>query len=66
MPFHSDHALHKRRLGRNLWLLFILSGFVALMFALSVVKISRGTHPGGFDHVARPNLTAPPGPEVSQ
>ncbi|GAA6207189.1 hypothetical protein NBRC116601_04820 [Cognatishimia sp. WU-CL00825] len=42
MSFREDHELHKRRLGRNLGLAAVLIGFVAIIFGLTVVKVTRG------------------------
>lgn len=53
------HELHDRRFGRNLGLGLTLVGFVAIVFALTVVKVRRGDHMQGFDHVARPALAQP-------
>jgi len=58
MTIRVEHELHKRRFGRNLGVGLALFAFAALVFALSVVKI---TGPGaasiqGFDHVLRPGL----------
>ena len=56
MTLHKDHELHQRRYGRNMGLLAVLVGFAALIFALTVVKVSRGEFAEAFDHVARPAL----------
>ena len=42
MNFPEQHDLHKRRFGRNLGLGLVLGAFVVLVFALSMVKITRG------------------------
>ena len=42
MSFRDDHELHKRRFGRNLGLGILLAGFVAVIFGLTVVKITEG------------------------
>jgi hypothetical protein len=36
-----EHELHRRRWGRNLGLGAVLGAFVALIFGLTVVKISH-------------------------
>jgi hypothetical protein len=54
MTFRPEHELHKRRFGRNLGLGLVLAGFVALVFALTVVKIQRGDPLQGYDHVIQP------------
>jgi hypothetical protein len=50
MTFRPEHELHKRRFGRNLGLGLTLAAFVALVFALTVVKVKRGDPMQGFDH----------------
>lgn len=59
--FKPDHELHKRRFSRNLGLGLTLVAFVALVFALTVVKVTRGEMSEAFDHVARPQMAAPEG-----
>lgn len=54
MTFRPQHELHKRRFSRNLGLAVTLLAFVALVFALTVVKVTRGEPLQGFDHVIRP------------
>jgi hypothetical protein len=54
MSFRPDHDLHKRRFGRNLGLGLTLAAFVALVFALTVVKVKRGDPMQGYDHVVQP------------
>ncbi len=56
MAFRPDHELHRRRFGRNLGLLAVLAAFVALVFGLTVVKVSNGHPMQAFDHVVRPEL----------
>lgn len=41
MAIHPEHELHVRRRGRNLGLGLVLAAFVALIFGLTVVKISH-------------------------
>lgn len=62
MAFRPDHEIHRRRFGRNLGLGLTLVVFVAIVFGLTVAKVSRGGMVEKFDHVARPSIT----PEVSQ
>ncbi len=57
MAIKAEHEIHKRRYSRNLGVGVALVGFVALMFALSVVKITNVGPIQGFDHVVRPELT---------
>ncbi|MFZ1338874.1 MAG: hypothetical protein WAS26_07480 [Paracoccaceae bacterium] len=59
MAFPPTHELHKRRFGRNLGLGLVLAGFVALVFALTVVKVTRGDPMQAFDHKVRPELLPP-------
>lgn len=54
MAFRPAHELHKRRFGRNLGLGLTLAAFVALVFALTVVKVTRGDPMKAYDHVIDP------------
>ena len=54
MTFRPEHELHKRRLSRNLGVGLTLAAFVALVFALTVVKVKRGDPMQGYDHVVQP------------
>ncbi|MFZ5709792.1 MAG: hypothetical protein ACOY4T_08935 [Pseudomonadota bacterium] len=36
-----EHEIHRRRWGRNLGLGLVLAGFVALIFGVTVAKISK-------------------------
>lgn len=54
MTFRPEHELHRRRFGRNLGLGLTLVAFVALVFALTVVKVQRGDPLQGYDHVVQP------------
>ena len=40
MAIVKEHEIHKRRLGRNMGVGLVLAGFVALVFALTVVKVT--------------------------
>ena len=54
MSFPPEHDLHKRRFSRNLGVGLTLAAFVALVFALTVVKVKRGDPMQGYDHVVQP------------
>ena len=56
MPIAREHELHARRGRRNMLLAGILAGFVVLVFAITVVKLSSGQLMEAFDHVVRPSL----------
>ena len=58
MALRTEHELHARRRSRNVGLLVVLLAFVALIFGLSVVKVSNGNSAAlqGFDHQVRPAL----------
>lgn len=52
----ATHDLHERRKSRNVGVGIVLVGFVAIVFALTVVKIQRGEPMQAFDHVVRPEM----------
>ena len=56
LSIRRSHELHSRRLNRNVWLSVILIGFVALIFCLTIVKVSNGNGLEAYDHVVRPSL----------
>jgi hypothetical protein len=62
MALFRPHELHTRRFSRNLGLGLVLVGFVALVFALTVVKVTRGDPMQAFDHTYRPEMTPAPAP----
>lgn len=53
MAITRDHDLHRRRMGRNVGLGLVLAAFVALVFGLTIAKVSGGGAIQGFDHTAR-------------
>lgn len=42
MAFRPPHEMHSRRFSRNMGVLVVLLAFVALVFALTVVKVTNG------------------------
>lgn len=58
MAIHKDHELHKRRSKSNMWLGLTLGGFVALVFAITMVKMGNGTLMEAFDHSYRSTIEA--------
>lgn len=56
MTFKPEHELHKRRFSRNLGLGLTLAAFIAIVFGLTIVKVSNGTMAPAFDHTMRPQL----------
>lgn len=56
MAFPPEHEIHKRRFGRNVGVAVTLGLFIMLVFALTVVKVTRGDPMQGFDHSVRPEL----------
>ena len=42
MNFRPEHELHTRRFSRNIGLGLVLAAFVAIIFGLTVVKITEG------------------------
>ncbi|MEM1432196.1 MAG: hypothetical protein AAGG09_22280 [Pseudomonadota bacterium] len=62
MTIRATHEIHERRKGRNLGVALLLTSFAAIVFGLSVVKVSEHGPIQGFDHVVRPELTPAPAP----
>lgn len=56
MAFRPEHEMHRRRFSRNLGVGVVLAGFVALVFALTVVKVTRGDMMHANDTSARAEL----------
>lgn len=56
----ATHELHDRRLSRNIGVGLTLVALIAVVFGLTVVKVTRGDPMQGFDHVVRPELEAVP------
>lgn len=56
MALRPEHELHQRRKGRNLGLLAVLLVFIAIVFGLTVVKITNGDMMEGFDHKPRTSI----------
>ncbi|WP_186766629.1 hypothetical protein [Puniceibacterium confluentis] len=44
MSLNRQHEIHNRRFGRNLGLGLTLGAFIAIIFGLTVVKVSRGDY----------------------
>ncbi|CUJ89430.1 hypothetical protein Q8W37_01400 [Shimia thalassica] len=44
MSFRDDHELHGRRFGRNLGVALVLLAFIAIVFGLTVAKVTRGDY----------------------
>jgi hypothetical protein len=60
MAIRTTHEMHRRRFSRNLGVGLTLLALVALLFALTMVKIRRsGELVEGYDHTVRPALTRP-------
>lgn len=54
----AEHELHTRRKSRNIGVGVTLVALIAVVFGLTVVKVTRGDPMQGFDHVVRPELEA--------
>lgn len=52
----DSHEIYGRRRSRNIGLGVVLGGLVALIFAVTIVKMSHGEMMEGFDHQVRPSL----------
>lgn len=66
MAFRPEHEMHRRRFSRNLGLGLVLAGFVALMFALTVVKVKQGALPHASDAKANTGTAVQPATGGSQ
>lgn len=42
MALSKQHEIHTRRKGRNIGVALVLASFIALVFGLTVVKVTRG------------------------
>lgn len=56
MSFRTTHEIHHRRAGRNIGLAVVLIAFIAIIFGLTVVKVTNGDPMQGFDHAPRNEL----------
>ena len=56
MSFRATHELHHRRAGRNIGLAVVLLGFIAIIFGLTVVKVTNGSMMQAYDHVPRASI----------
>lgn len=52
----TEHELHRRRRSRNVGLGLVLAAFVALIFALTVVKVRQGDLLEAYDHQPRTSI----------
>jgi hypothetical protein len=52
----DSHELYDRRRSRNRGLGLVLAALVALVFAVTIVKLGEGQSLEGFDHTYRPQL----------
>ena len=52
----KSDEIKDRRLRRNAVVGWVLTGFVVLVFAVTVVKLTGGSSLEGFDHTVRPSL----------
>jgi hypothetical protein len=55
----DSHELYGRRRGRNRGLGLVLGALVVMIFAVTVVKLSRGQMIEGFDHGMRSSILPP-------
>ena len=63
MAIRVEHEIHQRRRGRNLGVFVLLIGLIAIVFGLTVVKVTNVENIAQmerFDHVVRPQLEPAP------
>lgn len=65
MTFREPHNLHKRRWGRNLGLGVVLGAFVALVFGLTIVKVTNENFQMPKDGVPGASTAATSGTSVA-
>ncbi len=56
MAITREHDLHRRRAGRNIGLAVVLVAFIALVFGLTIAKVSGGGALQAYDHSYRPAM----------
>ena len=56
MAMTREHELHRRRFGRNLGVALALAALIALVFGLTIVKVTRGDQMQAYDHAYRPEM----------
>ena len=56
MEIKATQEIHKRRFSRNLGVGLTLAAMVAIVFGLTVVKMTNGDTMQAFDHVVRPEM----------
>ncbi|GFE65297.1 hypothetical protein [Litoreibacter roseus] len=61
MAIRVEHEIHNRRLGRNVGVGIVLIGFVAIIFGLTIVKVSGGAPIEAYDHTVRHSITVEDG-----
>jgi hypothetical protein len=54
--FRPPHEMHQRRFGRNVGVGLLLAALIGVVFALTVVKVTRGDPMQAYDHQTRPEL----------
>ena len=63
MAIRATHEIHGRRASRNIGVGLTLLAFFAIVFGLTVVKVTRGDPMQGFDHTVQPQMLPETPPE---
>ncbi|MEJ6403874.1 hypothetical protein [Yoonia sp. 2307UL14-13] len=66
MAIKVEHEVHERRKGRNYGVFLLLIGFIAIVFGLTVVKVTQLGEVAQFekfDHSVRPQIVPQEGDE---
>lgn len=66
MAIGREHEIHRRRQGRNIGLGLVLAALGAIVFGLTIVKVTNGNTMQAFDHQPRVSITPAPAPEAAQ
>jgi hypothetical protein len=59
MSLKVEHEIHHRRFGRNLGVGLLLVAFAAVVFGLTIAKVSGGGSIEAFDHSYRSSILPP-------
>ena len=56
MAIKAAHEIHQRRWSRNAGVALVLAAFIAVIFGLTIAKVSGGGSLEAFDHAPRNSI----------